>query len=112
LRELSNVEQLARDFARPLRRGVGSRVALCHGGAASNIKATLPAAIYPPGGSSTSTEFGWTAGSGIEFGITDNDLYVDLQSGSCSTMLCGVSVPVSFETSLVRAGLNLKFNPF
>jgi outer membrane immunogenic protein len=92
------------------------------GGAGGDIKSTLPAATLPPGGSSTSTEFGWTAGGGLEFGVTDNVtlkveyLYVDLQSGSfcCPATTCGtaISVPVSFTSSLVRGELNLKFNPF
>jgi outer membrane immunogenic protein len=91
------------------------------GGAAGEIKATL-AAVIPPGASSSSTEFGWTAGAGMEFGITDNltakveYLYVDLQNGSlsCPAATCGtaMTVPVSFTSSLARAGLNLKFNPF
>ena len=68
------------------------------------------------------TEFGWTAGGGVEVGLTDNVtakveyLYVDLQNGSfaCTVATCGgvVNVPVSFQTSVVRAGLNFKFNPF
>jgi outer membrane immunogenic protein len=94
------------------------------GGAGGSIKATLPASTAPLGvmASSSSTEFGWTAGAGLEFGITDNltakveYLYVDLQNGSlnCPTTSCvtATSVPVSFTSSLVRAGLNFKFNPF
>jgi outer membrane immunogenic protein len=94
------------------------------GGAAGTINSSVPAspAFGLTAGSSSSTEFGWTAGAGIEFGITDNltakieYLYVDLQNGSfsCTVASCGVvgSVPVSFDASLVRAGLNLKFNPF
>jgi outer membrane immunogenic protein len=92
------------------------------GGAAGDIKTSLPAVPGLTAGSSTSTEFGWAAGGGLEFGVTDNltakieYLYVDLQNGSfaCTVATCGVvgSVPVSFNTNLVRAGLNLKFNPF
>jgi outer membrane immunogenic protein len=92
------------------------------GGAAGDIKSSVPAVGALTAGSSTSTEFGWTAGGGLEFGITDNltakleYLYVDLQNGSftCTVASCGAvgSVPVSFDASLVRAGLNLKFNPF
>ena len=74
-------------------------------------------------GSSSSTEYGWTVGGGLEFGITDNltakieYLYVDLQNASysCPAGSCAAGVisgTTSFETSLVRAGLNLKFNPF
>ena len=92
------------------------------GGAAGNINTSVPAVAPLTAGSSSSTEFGWAAGAGLEFAITDNItakieyLYVDLQNGSfgCTVASCGAvaSVPVSFDTSLVRAGLNLKFNPF
>jgi outer membrane immunogenic protein len=94
------------------------------GGAGGNIKSSVPAspAFGLTAGSSTSTEFGWTVGGGLEFGLTDNltakleYLYVDLQNGTfaCTVASCGVvgSVPVSFDTSIVRAGLNLKFSPF
>jgi outer membrane immunogenic protein len=98
------------------------------GGAAGTINTSVPAlpANVPPlaAGSSGSTEFGWAAGAGVEVAFTDNItmkveyLYVDLQNGSfaCTAAVCGAGVvgsePVSFQTSLVRAGLNLKFNPF
>jgi outer membrane immunogenic protein len=94
------------------------------GGAGGSINTSVPAvpALGYTAGSSSSTEYGWTAGGGLEFGITDNltakieYLYVDLQNGSfsCTVASCGFvgSEPVSFQTSLVRAGLNLKFNPF
>jgi outer membrane immunogenic protein len=92
------------------------------GGAAGDIKSSVPAVGALTAGSSTSTEFGWTAGAGLEFGITDNltakveYLYVDLQNGSfgCTAANCGfvASVPVSFTESVARVGLNLKFNPF
>jgi len=86
------------------------------GGAFGNIK-------VGPSTSSTldsSTEFGWTAGAGVEVGLMPNItakieyLYVDLANGSCSAA-CGSPTPAiatSFDTSLVRAGLNFKFNPF
>ncbi len=90
------------------------------GGAAGNVKATLSA-----GGVSLSTdtnEFGWTAGGGIEYALTNNltakveYLFVDLGNGSlsCSVATCGIpiTVPVSFDASLVRAGLNFKFGGF
>ena len=93
------------------------------GGAAGNINSSIPAAAPYLAGSSSSTEFGWTVGAGLEFGITDNltakieYLYIELQdsSFSCTAALCGAtvtSVPFSFQTSVARAGLNLKFNPF
>jgi outer membrane immunogenic protein len=85
------------------------------GGAVGDVKATFS------GASADNTEFGWTAGAGLEFAITDNItakaeyLFVDLSSGSCSTAVCtaaATAVPVSFDTSLIRAGLNFKFNPW
>jgi outer membrane immunogenic protein len=72
--------------------------------------------------SGKSTEFGWTAGAGVEVGITENItakaeyLFVDLSkaSVSCAAPTCApaFTAPVSFDASLVRAGLNFKFNPF
>jgi outer membrane immunogenic protein len=93
------------------------------GGAGGNIGANFSGTGLTTA-TSSSSEFGWTAGGGLEFGITDNVtakveyLYVDLQNGSfsCPVATCGGAAattgPVSFTTSLVRAGLNLKFNPF
>jgi outer membrane immunogenic protein len=87
------------------------------GGAAGSINAT-GAGIT----STSNSEFGWTAGGGLEYGITDNVtakieyLYVNLQNGSFSCPATCTGGPftgsVSFDTSLVRAGLNFKFNPF
>jgi outer membrane immunogenic protein len=66
----------------------------------------------------SSTEIGWTAGAGVEAAFADNwtarveYLFVDLSHGSCTTA-CG-SPPtqsVSFEESLVRAGIDFKFRP-
>jgi outer membrane immunogenic protein len=91
------------------------------GGAFGDVKATL---TNPGGAPSTdSTEFGWTAGGGVEVAITDNltakaeYLFVDLSNGSlsCTAGVCSgtaITVPVSFETSLIRAGINFKFNGF
>jgi len=86
------------------------------GGAFGNVKAGPSTAATL----TSSTEFGWTAGAGVEVGITPNltakveYLYVDLANGACSAA-CGSPTPpigVSFDASLVRAGLNFKFNPF
>jgi outer membrane immunogenic protein len=93
------------------------------GGAAGDVKAALTIPGFGTG-STSSTEFGWSAGAGLEYAISENVtiraeyLFVDLSKGSfsCSAALCGpgaaVSVPVSFDTSLVRAGVDYKFNPF
>jgi outer membrane immunogenic protein len=92
------------------------------GGAAGDVKGT-----YTPtggaAGSTDNTEFGWTAGAGVEFALTENVtakveyLFVDLANGSgtCTGAPCaagGTTVPVTFDTSLVRGGINFKFNPF
>lgn len=75
----------------------------------------IKAAFSPGIASSDSIEFGWTAGAGVEFGLTDHItakaeyLFVDLSHGSCNI---GTSCSVSFETSLIRAGLNFKFNSY
>lgn len=90
------------------------------GGAFGDVKATLSGTGITTG-STDSTEWGWTAGAGVEYAITENItakveyLFVDLSNGSCSTSVCtlpAASTPVSFDASLVRAGLNFKFNPF
>jgi outer membrane immunogenic protein len=91
------------------------------GGAFGNEKATLSSPTFLTT-SSSNTEFGWTAGAGIEVGITPyltakvEYLFVDLANGSfsCTAATCGttLSVPVTFDASIVRAGLNFKFNPF
>lgn len=86
------------------------------GGAAGDVKATLTTPGFT--GSTDNTEFGWTAGAGVEFAITENVtakaeyLFVDLSDGSCGGAVCTPAIPVSFDASLIRAGLNFKFNPF
>jgi outer membrane immunogenic protein len=58
----------------------------------------------------TQTRFGWTAGAGIEYAVTNNIsakleyLYVDL--GSQNQILLD---SVKFTTNIVRGGVNLKF---
>jgi outer membrane immunogenic protein len=78
------------------------------GGAFGSIQANVPAFA-----STSSTQFGWTAGAGIEGALTDNltarieYLYVDLGNESCCA-----GTNVSFKTSLVRAGLDWKFGGY
>lgn len=88
------------------------------GGAFGNIKPTFTTAGVSV--QTNNTQFGWTAGGGVEVGITPNwtvkveYLFVDLSNGSlsCSAAVCGAAftVPVTFDASLVRGGLNYKFN--
>lgn len=79
------------------------------GGAYGNVQATAF------GVTNSQTEFGWTAGAGIEGAFADNwtarieYLYVDLSSASCGSACGGAPVSVSFTQSLVRAGVDFKF---
>ena len=83
------------------------------GGAVGNIQANGAAFT-----STSSTQFGWTAGAGIEGALTDNltarieYLYVDLGNNTCSVACFAGSTNVSFKTSMVRAGLDYKFGGF
>lgn len=70
-------------------------------------------------GSIDNTEFGWTAGGGVEAALAQNwtvkveYLFVDLSGGSWACAACGSpSTSVSFDENVVRAGLNYKFNVF
>jgi outer membrane immunogenic protein len=67
----------------------------------------------------SSTQFGWTAGGGIEAAIAGNwtarieYLFVDLRNGSCTTA-CGTALgfasqSVGFDESVIRAGVDFKF---
>ncbi len=79
------------------------------GGAYGDVKATAF------GVTNSQTEFGWTAGAGIEAAFADNwtarieYLYVDLGNASCGSACGGAPVSVSFTQSLVRAGVDFKF---
>jgi outer membrane immunogenic protein len=85
------------------------------GGAAGDVKATstIPGIATA---STDSTEFGWTAGGGVEVALTENVtvkgeyLFVDLSNGAFNSL--GLNIPVQFDASIVRAGLNFKFNPW
>jgi outer membrane immunogenic protein len=66
-------------------------------------------------GSETDTQVGWTAGGGVEVGISGpwtakiEYLYVDLGKANCSAATCGTSTDVSFNSNVVRAGINYRF---
>jgi outer membrane immunogenic protein len=68
-------------------------------------------------GFSSSTEFGWTAGAGLEFAFAPNwtvkaeYLYVDFGTSTCTTDCFG-NTSVKLTENLIRAGLNFKFNPW
>lgn len=95
------------------------------GGAAGDVQTTLTGVgLAGPFTSVTnSTEWGWTAGAGIEYAITDNVtakveyLFVDLANGSatCPAGACAMAATTtaaSFDTSLIRGGVNFKFGGF
>ncbi len=79
--------------------------------AVGDIAASVP---ILPGGSITNA--GWTAGVGLEVGVVSNVsvkaeyLYVDLGNFNCG-LNCGLAPGgnVSFDTSLLRGGLNVRF---
>jgi outer membrane immunogenic protein len=82
------------------------------GGAYSDIKASVNALPW-----ASSNELGWTAGAGVEVAMTDNwtakveYLFTDFQNASCGLGNCAAVPPasVSFDESMVRAGINYKF---
>ncbi|AXK80070.1 porin family protein [Pseudolabrys taiwanensis] len=80
------------------------------GGAFGNIKATPNF-----GGSVNKTQFGWTAGAGVEWAFSGpwsaklEYLYADLGKITCGADVCGVDTNVSYKTNLVRAGVNYRF---
>jgi len=89
------------------------------GGAAGNVQTGLNTLSLQ-----SNTEYGWTAGAGIEWAFADNwmakveYLFVDLGNSTCNNSAnCGfdaATVPandsVKFTESMIRAGVNFKFN--
>jgi outer membrane immunogenic protein len=83
------------------------------GGAAyGDMKASTPL------GGTTTTQFGWTGGGGLEYALTPNwtvkadYLYVSLSNGSCAAAICGMAAnpwTVRFTANLARIGVNYKF---
>jgi len=83
---------------------------LTGGGVFGNIKATPNV-----GGSVNKTQFGWTAGAGVEWAFSGpwsakvEYLYADLGKITCGPEVCGVDTDVSYKTNIVRAGVNYRF---
>jgi outer membrane immunogenic protein len=87
------------------------------GGAAGNVQVGLNTQPLQ-----STTEFGWTAGAGIEWAFADNwtakveYLFVDLGNTTCNTPAnCGFDLvaandSIKFTESMIRAGINFKFN--
>ncbi len=80
--------------------------------------APVQAGLSPPGNFDTNTKFGWAAGAGVEYAFFGNwsakaeYLYIDLASGSCSTVAnCGTATgsSVAFTENIVRGGINYRF---
>jgi outer membrane immunogenic protein len=84
------------------------------GGAYGNVKASVSVPALGLSGSSSSSQFGWTAGAGLEYAFLSNwsakieYLYVDL--GNFNTVPAPLVNNVSFKENIVRAGLNYKFS--
>ena len=73
-------------------------------------------AATPGFAGASNTSAGWTAGGGIEFGLTGNwsakaeYLYVDLGKFNCGTACNGLPTDnVSMHDNVVRAGVNYRF---
>jgi outer membrane immunogenic protein len=68
------------------------------------------------GVTTNNTKVGWTAGAGVEAAFTENwtgkleYLYADFSSASCGATCGGAPVNVTLTESLIRAGVNYKFN--
>lgn len=84
------------------------------GGAYGNVKATVDVPAFGLTGSSSSDQFGWTFGGGLEYAFLGNwsakieYLYVDL--GSFNTGPAPFVNNVSLKENIVRGGINYKFS--
>lgn len=79
------------------------------GGAFAGLKASSNL------GNASKTQFGWTAGAGLEYAFMANwsakleYLYTDLGSFDCSACSASGTDSVDFKANLVRAGINYRF---
>ena len=84
------------------------------GGAAGELRSI---SAIPAGTTSTTVTYGtWTAGAGLEYGITDNLSarleYLYLDKGNISTGVVGpppTQITSHLQNNLLRAGLNYRF---
>ena len=84
------------------------------GGAAGELRSNI---AIPAGTTSTTVTYGtWTAGAGVEYGITDNLSarveYLYLDKGNIATGVIGppaTTITSRLQNNLVRAGLNYRF---
>jgi outer membrane immunogenic protein len=77
--------------------------------------------LNPPSTFDSSIEAGWTVGAGLEVAFAPNwtakaeYLFVELPNATCTTVgNCGGAAGsiVSFNESIIRAGVNFKFGPW
>ena len=67
------------------------------------------------GGTATADRTGWTAGLGLEYAFLGpwsakiEYLYADLGSASCGPAVCGTATTVTFNTNIIRLGVNYRF---
>jgi outer membrane immunogenic protein len=84
------------------------------GGAAGELRSNI---AIPAGTTSSTVTYGtWTAGTGVEYGITDNLSarveYLYLDKGKIATGVIGppaMTITSHLQDNLVRAGLNYRF---
>ncbi len=82
---------------------------LTGGAAYGNIKATSPF------GDASQSQWGWTAGAGLEYAFGANwsakveYLYVNLGDFDCGSNCGATPDNVSFKSGILRAGINLRF---
>jgi outer membrane immunogenic protein len=90
-------------------------------GTAGAAFGNIQTGLNPPSTFDSSVEAGWTAGAGLEFAFAQSwtakveYLFVDLPNAACTTVgnCAGTAGSiVSFNESIIRAGLNFKFGPW
>jgi len=90
-------------------------------GTAGAAFGNIQTGLIPPSTFDSTTEAGWAIGAGIEVAFAPNwtakaeYLFVDLPNATCTTAgNCGGAAGsiVSFNESIVRAGVNFKFGPW
>jgi outer membrane immunogenic protein len=90
-------------------------------GTAGAAFGNIQTGLNPPSTFDSSIEAGWTVGAGLEYAFAQSwtakveYLFVDLPNAACTTVgNCGGAAGsiVSFNESIIRAGLNFKFGPW
>ena len=90
-------------------------------GTAGAAFGSVQTGLNPPSTFDGTIEAGWVVGGGLEYAFAQNwtakveYLFVDLPNISCTTVgNCGGAAGsiVSFNESIIRAGLNFKFGPW